>query len=179
MCPDKTLLSAYLDNEVPTPWDHQIKEHIDSCPECKQEYLSLKNLKVLMSEDNEALTMKEPDMDRFNDIVRSSPKRGMFWHKSINIPAPLVTVAAAALFALGGINFWNGMNSSAQNSGDLLNNLSMNANVQDVDLALELMEAEQGLNSKNTMEIPTDMPIKTYGNPEFLRSASFKGNSGK
>lgn len=36
MCPDKDLLSTFVDGEVPSPWNEQIKNHIDSCSNCQK-----------------------------------------------------------------------------------------------------------------------------------------------
>jgi len=34
MCPDRELLSAYFDGEVPSPWRERIAEHLASCADC-------------------------------------------------------------------------------------------------------------------------------------------------
>jgi anti-sigma factor RsiW len=34
MCPDRELLSAYFDGEVPSPWRERIARHLESCAAC-------------------------------------------------------------------------------------------------------------------------------------------------
>ena len=34
MCPDRDLVSAYVDGEVPSPWRERLEEHLASCPNC-------------------------------------------------------------------------------------------------------------------------------------------------
>ena len=34
MCPDRDLVSAYTDGEVPSPWRERLEEHIASCRDC-------------------------------------------------------------------------------------------------------------------------------------------------
>ena len=35
MCPDETLLTAYVDGEVPSPWKERIEEHLRDCDRCR------------------------------------------------------------------------------------------------------------------------------------------------
>jgi len=35
MCPDETLLTAYVDDEVPSPWKERIEAHLDQCARCR------------------------------------------------------------------------------------------------------------------------------------------------
>ena len=34
MCPDRDLISAFVDGEVPSPWRERIEEHLASCGDC-------------------------------------------------------------------------------------------------------------------------------------------------
>ncbi|HOV93590.1 MAG TPA: zf-HC2 domain-containing protein [Spirochaetales bacterium] len=34
MCPDESLLSAYVDGEVPSPWKEKLESHVVECPKC-------------------------------------------------------------------------------------------------------------------------------------------------
>ena len=34
MCPDRGLLSAYVDGEVPSPWKERLAAHLSECPSC-------------------------------------------------------------------------------------------------------------------------------------------------
>ncbi len=34
MCPDRDLVSAYVDGEVPSPWRERLEEHLAACPDC-------------------------------------------------------------------------------------------------------------------------------------------------
>lgn len=37
-CPNKDLLSAYIDDELPSPWKEKIEQHIKECNACRQVY---------------------------------------------------------------------------------------------------------------------------------------------
>lgn len=34
MCPDRDLISAYVDGEVPSPWSERLEEHLADCHDC-------------------------------------------------------------------------------------------------------------------------------------------------
>lgn len=36
MCPDRQILSALVDGEVPPPWDEKLLRHVESCVECSK-----------------------------------------------------------------------------------------------------------------------------------------------
>ena len=62
MCPDESLLSAYIDGEVPSPWKEKLESHVVECPKCAvrvSEFRKLDaRLQQLESPDAEAeLTM--------------------------------------------------------------------------------------------------------------------------
>jgi anti-sigma factor RsiW len=35
MCPDRQILSVYLDEELPSPWKEKMEAHVSSCAECQ------------------------------------------------------------------------------------------------------------------------------------------------
>jgi hypothetical protein len=36
MCPDRQILSVYLDGELPSPWKEKMENHLVSCPQCRK-----------------------------------------------------------------------------------------------------------------------------------------------
>ncbi|MDR0511540.1 MAG: zf-HC2 domain-containing protein, partial [Treponema sp.] len=34
MCPDRQIVSLYLDGELPSPWREKMEAHLDSCQQC-------------------------------------------------------------------------------------------------------------------------------------------------
>ena len=52
MCPENEILSAYIDGEVPFPWNKQIEEHLASCKTCKQKVESYKKVQMQLLKDS-------------------------------------------------------------------------------------------------------------------------------
>jgi len=38
MCPDRQIISLYLDGELPSPWKEKMKTHLASCPKCRSAF---------------------------------------------------------------------------------------------------------------------------------------------
>jgi anti-sigma factor RsiW len=48
MCPDETLLTAYLDDEVPSPWKERIEAHLDQCARCRDRVAQYRALRAAL-----------------------------------------------------------------------------------------------------------------------------------
>jgi anti-sigma factor RsiW len=119
MCPDREILSAYLDGEVGAPWDRAIAEHVDSCSRCRQTYRGLQETRRLLHAD--PLVGWEEPMERVRRgiIARVSPGApgafppgapGAFppvparvspLRRKIAVPLPVAALAAFLVLALG------------------------------------------------------------------------------
>ncbi len=50
MCPDTTLLAAYVDGEVPSPWNERIEEHLHECERCAARVAQYRGLSARLKE---------------------------------------------------------------------------------------------------------------------------------
>jgi anti-sigma factor RsiW len=110
-----SLLSAYIDAELPGVEQLQIRDHLKSCRECSDEYESLLTTKRMLS----ALRLKEPAssleqriLDRLASEERQPAPRSLFdgilgWWEMITYPEKLrltgLFAAASVLLAFGTI----------------------------------------------------------------------------
>lgn len=101
-CPNSDLYSAYVDAEIPSPWNEKLEAHIASCSKCAERTERYTRLHQLLTESN-----TEPSLDLDASFSRLMARRSttytqkklasLEWvHKSIRIPLP----AIAALFLL-------------------------------------------------------------------------------
>jgi len=126
MCPDRELLSAYADGEVPNPWKDRIAEHLAGCASCAQAvagYASLgRRIREEPCPDEAAILARgrarlEQSLERARGSVpntrrfapaRLPPAWGLSWGRSVTLPLPLAAAAGlafliAAAFALSGL----------------------------------------------------------------------------
>jgi predicted anti-sigma-YlaC factor YlaD len=104
MCPDREILSAYLDGEIGAPWDRAIAEHVASCDSCRAVYERLAQTRRILQGDA-GLEWREP-MERVRRGIAANvlppPRPGApVWRRSIPIPIPVAFLAAVLLLTLG------------------------------------------------------------------------------
>lgn len=128
MCPDASLLSAYVDGEVPSPWRERIEEHLASCPACSARVAAYRGLTETLAEGvlaegeagglDEAATVERlrsrlgAALDR--PLVAPRPSRKLegpkafspkpaLWSRSVSLPLPAAAAAALVIVFLAGI----------------------------------------------------------------------------
>lgn len=104
-CPDSSLISVYLDNELPEPYKTQFEAHLASCSTCSEKMSKAKNLHDLLRSDADSLVLSKEEMDEsferlqarmtYHHVTKKSSNVFQFVLKRI---AP--AVAAAAVFAV-------------------------------------------------------------------------------
>jgi negative regulator of sigma E activity len=111
MCPDRELLSAYVDGEVPSPWRERIAEHLASCPDCAavaEGYSALGE--AIRSEapsgEAEALARVRARLEARLAGADAGPSaaasRPALWTRSVRLPLPVAAAAALVVLAAGG-----------------------------------------------------------------------------
>jgi len=120
MCPDRELLSAYADGEVPSPWKERIAEHLASCEACSaavERYASLgARLRAQACPGEDAIVARV--RARLEGALASRPAAGeagrllssfgaarpdSSWHRRISLPLPVAAAAAAAILFFAGL----------------------------------------------------------------------------
>ena len=103
MCPDRDIISAYLDGEIEAPWDSAIAEHLASCPACTLLHARLAETRRILKE--EQLPDWHAPMEHVRKALRAytpPPHRGVpVWERRVSISLPVATLAAALVLFLG------------------------------------------------------------------------------
>lgn len=123
MCPDETLLTAYVDDEVPSPWKERIEMHLDQCERCRDrvaQYRALRaTLKVADAIDDarlqEVAQRIQVSLDdrlvnlarapRRNAVLERYPHLAMFSSRRISVPLPLLAASLLLLVFFAGLAF--------------------------------------------------------------------------
>lgn len=107
MCPDRELLSAWSDGEVPSPWRETIERHLETCAACSLVVDSMTRTHDLFASDAASIdaasgsaSVRVEERLGFAALHRlESP--GPFWTRKYSIPFPVAAAAALALALLG------------------------------------------------------------------------------
>jgi len=103
MCPDRDILSAYIDGELGVPWDEAIAAHVASCAHCR-------TILDGLHETGQALRREGlPDWKGPMERVRrgilahaaARPAPSPLWRRKVPVPIPLAALAAVFVLCLG------------------------------------------------------------------------------
>jgi len=135
MCPDRQIISLYLDGELPSPWKEKMESHMEACPECRG-ILSgydrlgkyLKNpVEEIIPEPQERVWKKliapelvvsknaEPWTGRA--LNRSSSRGQGIWKRTITMPLPAAAAAIVIVILMVALfGFRSGNRTQPQNT---------------------------------------------------------------
>jgi hypothetical protein len=109
MCPDRQLLSVYLDGELSSPWKEKMEEHICGCVCCTQQIETYRKISIRHSAEEETL-FKDARENVWQKLEQRSQVYtyrykpvSNFWKKRLSIPIP--AAAAITLLFLSSFSF--------------------------------------------------------------------------
>lgn len=165
-CPDKELLSAYFDNEVPTPYKEAIAEHIHSCEHCTAVMRHFEQLHgILLGIKDEAIPeINEGVLDFCEKKLTTAPSKP---HWQITWPV-LAAAAAFALFLGIGLSIalFSNRNKETMASTTPVPTVSHYSLSEVVDY----LSKQQ---NSRTIEIPGQIPMEARVQPTIIREADF------
>jgi anti-sigma factor RsiW len=120
MCPDRELLSAYADGEVPSPWKERIAEHLAGCAACRavvEGYSALgarmraeaaPGEEIIVARGRELLERELAARADAGSPAIVSPRRGeRAWDRRLSLPLPIAAAAALVMLLLAGLTTAN------------------------------------------------------------------------
>lgn len=188
MCPDRDLVSAYVDGEVPSPWRERIEEHLGSCPNCAalaEGYRELgEKLRADALYDEDA--MLERGRARLEAMLGAAPTQAFLrrrasagtWERRVSLPLPIAAAAAALVLLLGGATTLLALRPSKTPtiqtvaSSDYVplpaaQTKSQPANMDELLRYLGQSDAQVTL----TIKLPSGTTFGSAGNPVIMRSS--------
>jgi hypothetical protein len=189
MCPDRQILSLYLDGELPSPWKEKMETHLETCAECRkrlEEYRGFSLTSTLAGEEV-IEAVKERVWLRLTAPVpvkpaehKNPPGERRFWNRSVSLPLP----AAAAVFII--IAFFVILALKGQVTISI-SDVPPVASAIDMDVhgiapVADMSGVLQYLSSQDTSEfviirLPESRSFSRFGEPALLKAADYSGNS--
>jgi predicted anti-sigma-YlaC factor YlaD len=103
MCPDREILSAYFDGEIPSPWEGEIAAHVAGCQRCSEWLATMENSRIALARE-EIQSWRAP-MERVRRRilahVPAAQPRIPVWRRQVSLPVPVAILAAALLLTFG------------------------------------------------------------------------------
>jgi anti-sigma factor RsiW len=189
MCPDRDLVSAYVDGEVPSPWRERLEEHLASCSGCAAlaaGYRALgESLRAAAPDESAALARGRERLEALLGGMapaRADPPSlrrgaegafsGAAWRRSVRLPLPLAAAAALIVLVLGGattvlaLKPHAGASIQAVASGELA---SPQAQPASMDELLRYLNSSDGQVTL-TINLPTGTTFGSAGKPVIMRA---------
>jgi anti-sigma factor RsiW len=178
MCPDKELLSAYCDGEIPSPWKEEIDSHLRECPACRQILARYRSLGTVLRDAPEPRIDMDAAFSRVREAVGGvSAAKPAPWKKRVSLP--LAAVAAAALFFFGSgifVSFFAlGSPEAALVAGKRPRKVQNAENMKDMNQLLEVLKQQES-GMEVTIRLPDSRNFQSYGKPVFLRAEELSGS---
>lgn len=181
MRPDRILLSAYLDGEVPERFVGEIEAAIERDPEVRADYDELRGLKSLVGREPpvDVAASSERSWAVVQQRIRGIEPHPDVWHRRISLPLPILAAAATVLLALAGVLAWALI--PARLPGD---DVLARGNDVDVTIRVDGSNMEhvlQWLVEKNKLgEVSIQLPEQRFeiiGEPVLMKPAHYEGET--
>jgi hypothetical protein len=103
MCPDRDILSAWIDGEVSAPWNQTIADHVASCNRCAAAHQRLLTVRRALLDDPspDLVGPMERVRRRLLAPVPAAEAAPVTWHRNVSLPLPVAVLAAVLLVTLG------------------------------------------------------------------------------
>jgi anti-sigma factor RsiW len=177
MCPDRQLLSVYLDGELPSPWREKLESHLAACPACA-EHLEMfravgKRADAPSAERIDAAKARVWRNIAGLEIARRPINRG--WRRKLVLPLPaavaaVLVVATAAAFVggpvLAGVSKDRAL---ARISSDVQGAIP----VSDMAGVLSYLDAQEASTNIVIIQLPESQSFTPSGEPSFVRAADY------
>jgi anti-sigma factor RsiW len=179
MCPDREILSAWLDGEIDAPWDRALEEHVGSCPDCRARLERLEGVRRSL------LEAPMPDWRPAMERVRSSlVARGLarepavpVWRRRVTLPVPLAIAAAALVMVLAGAlailvvrSSFGMVRITRQGSGGT--EIRIAASVNDLESLLRSVDEDAG-SPEGVIVLPKNLQLLLVGEPRMGKETEF------
>ena len=170
MCPESSLLSSYVDNEIGAAEARCVERHVAECRPCREQ------LRAYQTVSHALLESREPDVSaagdriwRRLDMVGSALRRqASFWTRGVRVPAPVaVALMAGVTLIITSVAMWARVNDTLP----VFDSAAERAPVGAIAVAAQPVSwLEQGA---IVIQLPTESQFTQRGMPTILREAEF------
>ena len=187
MCPDKQLLSAYCDGEVPSPWKESIRDHLARCPSCAGTLSFYRGIKESLREGPEQTgrpgAAAGPSRifgpggslrpGGFHGLIGSPPYP--FWKRRFSLTTAAALALGVLVFGAGAglaVVLGPGRLLTESRAAGQAKPLDLTVKVKDVNQLLDILNRQELLREV-TIRLPETRTFEFRGEPVFLRENEF------
>ncbi len=174
MCPEKELLSIYIDGELSKEAMEAVSAHLAECPACEGAVSEYRRVQERLRGE----PLPEPDVDSIKKRIavelehyRRTPHP--FWTRKVRIG--WVAAAASFAFILGGAFSYTLLRPKSLDATSFLEShksLNVTINVKNMKQLLDILNYQQGIR-EITIQLPENPQFEFRSEPVFIRASEF------
>jgi hypothetical protein len=183
MCPDREILSVYLDGELPSPWKEKLEGHLAGCAQCRERlegYRAVHRMVLNRPADGVMEAAKERVRAGLEKRMGDSPRlryRGAgVWGRRVTMPLPAVAAAAAVFMVILALAW---IRRPALRDPETAVAAEIDAGgivpVSDMDGVLRYLGGEDGGNYV-ILRLPESRNFTSTGEPLIIREADYRNS---
>lgn len=180
MCPDRQLISLYVDGELPSPWREKLETHLSLCPSCARQAEGYRALSASLAEAPEA-NVEEARARVWAAVARRTnaeaapvrrPRRALV----LPLPAAIAAVLAVAIVAAGGTGVALGSRPDGAEAVAVVEQAQVPpVPVSDMGSVLRYLETQDGAGEILIIRLPESSNFSYEGRPTLIRAADYNG----
>ncbi len=184
MCPDRQLISLYVDGELPSPWREKLETHLTGCASCARAVESYRGISAeLAAVPAEGLDeAKSRVWNAVSKRLAASSAPVPFRHTRrplvLPIPAAVAALLVVAIAAAGGtgVALGSGRNAAKSEAVAVVEQPPTPAvPVSDMGSVLRYLDSQEGAGDILIIRLPEGSNFSSDGRPTLIRAADYNG----
>jgi hypothetical protein len=182
MCPDREILSVYLDGELPSPWQEKLESHLEGCLRCRERLETYRTVHRMVVRQPVPSGLMEAAKERVRAGLEKRAGIGPclryrpagIWGRRITIPLP-AAAAAAAVFVIILALTWTRRPALRDPETAVAAEIDTGGivPVSDMDGVLRYLGGEDGGNYV-ILRLPESRSFTSTGEPLIIREADYR-----
>jgi hypothetical protein len=191
MCPDRQIISVYVDNELPSPWKEKLEFHVAECQGCRDQiglYSSIHDRIIGLPSDPVVSLPPAESFDSdlegakarvWKNLVKDiAPRRqpsGIKRPWRLTMPVPAAVAALTAVALLAAVAGGSMLSPAQKDSGMATLRTDMQGILPVVDMAgvLQYLETQEGSADIVIIRLPESRNFIPTGEPALVRAADY------
>lgn len=196
MCVDDIELSAYIDEELSSEREQQVRAHIEECERCRARVASLRTLSGFVSTLQIPETETKTRMERSRKKIAVETERNpdsSLWRRRVSISVPIAAAAMLFFLFIGGVlAILSGLGRSSPGQelrvvtprestmgADAFFEEADNDGPSEEDMEKFLRYIAEGKSSSKVMiDLPKTSSFTVHGEPRLMKASELSGSGG-
>jgi hypothetical protein len=191
MCPDRQILSVYVDGELPSPWKEKMEAHLLSCGACRNRIEGYRRLSRILGAGGSGSVSGErieAAGDRIWGKIAPLDREGRsaavkFRYRTVSIPLPAAAAAAVIFMAVLLAAIFLPSSFTGNRGQEMAASTGMGLDLQGIIPVSDMNGVLQYLGNEDTADLviirlPESKSFMSSGEPTIIKAADYSRRNG-